>query len=87
MPVHMRLKSSNCINVSYYPVNLLCPGGKKSSSFLLPQAVTIVDSKATSNIFFRRDTEGLTPQADSSINSLIPCCNLFGYGRCLLPVT
>ena len=56
----MRLRSSNCINVTHYQETLLCPGGKKSSSFLFSQTVTIVDSKVTSNIFFRRDTAGLT---------------------------
>ena len=74
----------NYINISYFTQStLLCPGGKKSSSVLFLQTVTIVDSKATSNIFFRRDTEGLTSHADSCVNSLIPCCNLFGYGRFL----
>ena len=69
---YMRLQALNCINASYYPVILLCPGGKKSSSFLLPQTVTIVDSKATPN----RDTEGLPPSLAPRVNSLIFCCNL-----------
>ena len=81
----MRLRASSYINLSYCQALLLCPGGKKSSSFLLIQSVTIADSKAWLNIFFRRDTGGvpcgLIPVSIAS--SLVVTLRVIAVASCL----